>query len=72
MTNEVSPASPSADEVRCTTLLNALAPSTWSGGTAERPPVMIGIMASPIPTARSTSTQMTCSVLLSRVTSVSR
>jgi hypothetical protein len=71
VTRDVSPARPSADDVRCTTLLNALAPSTWSGGTADRPPVMIGIMARPIPTARSTSTQTTCSVLLSRVTPVS-
>ena len=40
----VRTARPSAADVRCTTLLNALARLTIAGGTAAMPPVMIGII----------------------------
>ena len=72
VTSEVSAASPSAADARCTTVLIAPAPSTMSGGTAAIPPVMIGIMARPIPTERITSSQTTCALLVSRLTSTSR
>jgi len=71
VTSEVSAARPSAAAARWTTVLNAPAPSTSSGGTAAMPPVMIGIMARPIPTDRSASSHTTLVLLLSSVTSVS-
>ena len=53
--------------VRCTTLLIALALLTMDGGTAEMPPVMIGIMASPMPAARKVNSHIMCSWVMSSV-----
>ena len=63
----VSTDRPSAAEVRCTTLLNALARLTSAGGTAAMPPVMIGIMPRPMPNARRQSSQTRCAWVVSRV-----
>ena len=60
-------ASPSAADVRWTTLLNALARPTCAGGTAAMPPVMIGIMPRPMPNARRQSSPTRCSWVVSRV-----
>ena len=60
-------ASPSAAALRCATLLNALAAPTLFVGTAATPPVITGIIARPIPPARSASSAAISPLLMSSV-----
>ena len=54
MASAVSAASPSAEATRWNRVLNALPEPVMVGGSEESPLVMIGIMASPMPTDRTT------------------